>query len=191
MDLDGGTNGGRSRAWAPDLGTSRVEQDPKGIVGATPRGWRKYIEPRFDFGVALPPDWKPVEGREGAMVFYDPQSDTLVSVEGANSRELPSGHRLWNFDEDQYQEYERVKLESRVFKGLPALDWEFAHSEDGTRLHVNDLRLFIGDLVYRMSFQSREAVWSELRSTLFGIRDSFSIGIAKPTSSGARDNPAQ
>jgi capsular polysaccharide biosynthesis protein len=192
MNADGGTNGGRSRTWAPDLGAGPVEQDPKGIVGATPRGWRKYTEPRFEFSIAVPLEWKQVGSREGVIVFYDPQSDTLVSMEGADSRERSSEHPLWDYNEHQYQEYKRIKLESTVFKGIPALDWDFAHSEDGTRLRVNDLRFFIGDFVYRMSFQSPEAVWSELRSTLFGIRDSFSVGIAKPAaSSGAQDDPSQ
>jgi Mrp family chromosome partitioning ATPase len=176
---DGGSNGGRSRTRESDLGVAQVEHDHSGIIGATPRGWREHIEPRFDLRIAVPAEWRPIESREGTVVLYDPQTDSVASVEGADQGELSSGHPLWDYDEDQYEGYKRIKLESTMFKGLPALDWEFAHSENGTRLRVTDLRLFIGDFVYRMSFQSPETVWPELRATLFGIRDSFSIGVTK------------
>lgn len=172
---DGGSNG-RPRVRSQKAENGSVERASRDMVGATPQSWREYIEPRFDFRIAVPPEWKPVESREGAMVLYDPETDTLVSVEGADRRELSSEDSLWGYNENQYQGYERIKLESTVFKGLPALDWQFAHSEDGTRLRVTDLRLFVGDFfAYRISFQFPDALWQELRATLFGIRDSFSI----------------
>ena len=174
---DRGSNGGRSRTNAPDLADSPVEQDP-GLAGITPRGWREYIEPRFDYGIAVPPEWKPVEGRAEVLAFYDPRTDALVSVERAEKPEALPEHPLAGYDEDQYRDYRRIKLESTRFKGVPALDWEFVHSVDRTRLHTSDLRLFIGDdVVYRMSFQSPDEVWSKLQSTLERIRGSLIIGI--------------
>jgi Mrp family chromosome partitioning ATPase/capsular polysaccharide biosynthesis protein len=170
--LDESSNGGQTSTQAPKHGQV-LDQ----LLGTTPHGWREYIEPRFDFGIAIPPGWNPVEGRADVMAFYNPNRNAFISLERVeNPSALPEDPE-WSYDEDQHDDYERIKLESNRFKGWSAVEWEFAYTEDETRLHSTDLRLFSNDVVYRLIFQAPDAVWTNMQSTLARIRDSFKVGI--------------
>jgi hypothetical protein len=180
---DEGSNGGRRGTWAYE----EVYEDGNGqvldqLLGTTPHGWREYIEPGFEYGIAIPPGWNPVEGRAEVLAFYNPHRSAFVSVERAAHPSTLPEHPEWSYDEDRYDGYERLKLESTQFKGWPAVEWEYLHSEDDARLHTTDLRYFSDDVVYRLIFQAPEAVWSNLQSALDRIRNSFKVGNLKKPS---------
>jgi Mrp family chromosome partitioning ATPase len=173
--LDESSNGGRTGMQMYE--EEEADQVLDQLLGTTPLGWREYIEPSFDYGVAIPPGWNPVEGRAEVMAFYNPHRSAFVSVERAKNPSTLAELPEWSYEEDRYDDYEVVKLESTVFKGWPAVEWEFTYLEDESRLRTSDLRLFGDDVVYRVIFQAPDAYWDKLQPTLQRIRNSLKVGV--------------
>jgi serine/threonine protein kinase len=148
------------------------------LRGVTPSNWQPFIDPQFGWRIAVPSTWEPVQDRGGRVSFRDPASGAFVRVERAEGplkplvREAERAERTFKSQDG----YERLKLESSVYKGVEAVEWEFRYRDGGGEMHAADLHLLVDDVDYVISYQAPEATWGSARPILERIRNSFEAG---------------
>jgi hypothetical protein len=148
------------------------------LRGVTPSNWQPFIDPQYGWHIAIPPTWEPVQDRAGRVSFTDPATGAFIRVERAEgplrplAREAERAERTLKTQPD----YQRVRLEDTVYKGVEAVEWEFTYSEKGQGMHAADLHLLVHDVDYVISYQAPEATWATARPVLERIRNSFEVG---------------
>jgi hypothetical protein len=179
-------NGNDNRAGGPATRTTQAGQatGPTGgqatansLRGVTPPGWQEYIDPQYDWRVAVPSTWEPVQDRADRVAFRDPQTGAFARVDRAE-KPLSPLIREPQRAEHTYEGrgYDRIKLDAGAFKGVQSVDWEFRYRNNGATIHAADLHLLIDSVDYVVSFQAPEASWSVAEPVMTSVRNSFEAG---------------
>jgi hypothetical protein len=128
-----------------------------------PAGWRIYRD-RTGFSVPVPADW--TVARDGPRVkFNDPKSSRFLMIDQTNSPR-PDPVADWKSQEQarrgNYNNYQRVKIAEVKNYWLTAADWEWIHTEGGTRMHVRN-RGFVTSKkkAYAIRWDTAESEWAK------------------------------
>ncbi len=181
--VSGGSRPETDRSGSPDgrqavAGADGIQR----VTGTRPDGWQEYLDPEHGHVIAVPSTWEPVQDRAQRVVFQDPATGAFVRVD----REPRPGGPLEQEPlrlEDRYQgrNYQRLRLESTSFKGLPAAVWEFTYQDGSTTMHVEELRFIVNDAAYVISFQVPETSWTATERQREQIHGSFGVDIDRVT----------
>lgn len=128
-----------------------------------PAGWRLHKD-KTGFSVPVPANW--TVARDGPRVkFNDPESSRFLMIDQTDSPR-PDPVADWKSQEQvrrgTYSNYQRVKITEVKNYWLTAADWEWIHTEGGTRMHVRN-RGFVTSKkkAYAIRWDTAESEWKK------------------------------
>ncbi|MGW8889848.1 serine/threonine-protein kinase [Streptomyces sp. NPDC055749] len=137
MKYGGGGEGSRTDSTSsPDVRTDTTTEPPKSkkpkpSADETPEGWRRAVDPA-GFSLLVPEDW--YRQTEGDQIDYTPDNGAhriRISIDPAPDFETPYLHAL-NLEKDLEKRrpgYERLNLQSKIYRDRPGSLWEFTWVE--------------------------------------------------------------
>jgi hypothetical protein len=159
---------------SPDASPSATGGQNGGGRPPLPAGWKEYRD-STGFSVYVPEGW--ARSQRGTIVYFRKDGKILGIDQTDDPRPDPvkdwrtqSRNRVEGGDFVNYQE---VGIRA-VDYFRKAADWEFLHTRDGVRKHVNNRGTVVADdKAYGFYWQTRDSEWAEAQDDLQLVFDSF------------------
>jgi hypothetical protein len=158
----------------PDASPSATTGQNSGGRPPLPAGWKEYRD-STGFSVYVPDGW--AKSQRGTIVYFRKDGKILGIDQTDDPRPDPvkdwrtqARNRVAGGDFVNYQEV-GIKAVDYFRK---AADWEFLHTRDGVRKHVNNRGTVVADdKAYGFYWETPESEWAASRADLQLIFDSF------------------
>lgn len=140
---------------------------PTVASSSAPAGFQRVAGPE-ELSTVIPDGWRPVSaGRPGALRAVDPSAPARVVGFGgapASSTDIVQVHVAYESGfASRTTEYRRLDLNSAMYGGHPAVEWEFQH-EDGRGLQrVHALYWLVDGIEYFVFASAPEEQWSRMQ----------------------------
>lgn len=140
---------------------------PEIMVSPAPAGFQWVSGPE-NLETVIPDGWQTVDaGGPGAMRAVDPSDAGRVVGYGgavASSVDIVGTHVAY---EERFaartNDYRRVDLNSAMYGGHPAVEWEFVHQDGRGLQRVHALYWLVGDVEYFVFASGPDSQWARMK----------------------------
>lgn len=146
---------------------------------SVPSEWTSYEDPSIGYTLRYPSDWTVDVEDANNTFFRDPATGTYLQVAWTQPPNELGPVGAWEaqaetFDDD-HENYQEIRIEPTVFKGMDAAEWEFTYEDGGVQLNAIDLGFITPDQSTGMAlfFQTHAEDWDSSQELFEQLKAGF------------------